>query len=290
MRLVTLLVRQRQLRQLRRLSRYESLIVSTPDDNADVLCPRSSSASSSSARYMNRRSVRYICITSSSVIASIFAGQLLLANSQSQRELLADSGEDTTSWLSKPLSLIRPGNNDNATKRGTGGDRASQKLASPENVQSSELADSSTAAQSSSDFLSKLGHQITTYDYSLIGDMISDAIIPSWVRTLPGYLRKLQAEMEMSPGSVAHEIWQEAFDVEMNPETMWNAQVRISRDLCDEEHEFLRKRKFFTRTALARYLEVPEEDIDAEDIPVIAMCGSGAVSYTHLTLPTKRIV
>ncbi|KAF2154249.1 cytosolic phospholipase A2 zeta [Myriangium duriaei CBS 260.36] len=108
-----------------------------------------------------------------------------------------------------------------------------------------------------------------------LGDKIGDAIFPSWVKILPGLVRKLQAEMSMAPGSLADEIWSDANDVEINPEIMWDAKVRVSGDLCNEELSFLRKRKLHLRKALARYLDVPEDDIHPDDIPTIAICGSG---------------
>ncbi|KAK0817316.1 hypothetical protein LTR75_003296 [Friedmanniomyces endolithicus] len=62
---------------------------------------------------------------------------------------------------------------------------------------------------------------------------------------------------------------------EINPEITWDANVRISSELCAEEKSFLRKRRRHTAKALARYLGVPESEVHPEDVPVIGMCGSG---------------
>lgn len=108
-----------------------------------------------------------------------------------------------------------------------------------------------------------------------LGDTIVDYVVPNWAKMLPGFVRKLQNELSMAPGSLAEEIWYEAHDPEINPEIIWDASVRVSNDLCAEEKRFREKRSLFTRKGLARYLDIPEETIHPEDVPVIAMCGSG---------------
>ena len=79
----------------------------------------------------------------------------------------------------------------------------------------------------------------------------------------------------MAPGSLAEEIWCEANDPEINPEILWDASVRVSDDICKEEKAFLARRKQHTAKALAAYLGIRESEIHPDDIPVIAMCGSG---------------
>ncbi|KAI9816231.1 MAG: hypothetical protein M1827_001832 [Pycnora praestabilis] len=115
----------------------------------------------------------------------------------------------------------------------------------------------------------------SSIEWGSIGDSIADYIMPEWARTLPGYFTKLQREMSMAPGSLADDVWREAHDPDINPEIQWGASVRVSNELCDEERSFLERRKKYTTTALARYLEIPEKDIDPADVPTIAMCGSG---------------
>ncbi|KAI6382437.1 hypothetical protein MCOR25_000730 [Pyricularia grisea] len=106
-------------------------------------------------------------------------------------------------------------------------------------------------------------------------DKVLDYIIPDYFRLVPGYLRKLQRELSMSPGSLANEIWEEAHDPSTHPEIRYAAKVRVSTDLCEEEQVFREHRRMVTRVALARYLGLKEEDINPEDVPVIGMCGSG---------------
>ena len=79
----------------------------------------------------------------------------------------------------------------------------------------------------------------------------------------------------MARGSLAEEIWQEAQDQDTHPEIALNARVRIGKDLCPDELAFVRRRKTWTTQALAKYLEIPEADVDPEDVPTIAVCGSG---------------
>ncbi|KAF2786508.1 FabD/lysophospholipase-like protein [Melanomma pulvis-pyrius CBS 109.77] len=110
---------------------------------------------------------------------------------------------------------------------------------------------------------------------SSVGDTIADYVIPEWAKMLPGFVTKLQNELSMAPGSLAEQIWYEANDPEINPEITWDASVRVSNDLCNEEKRFLEKRQIFTRRGLAKYLDIPEGKIHPDDVPVIAMCGSG---------------
>lgn len=79
----------------------------------------------------------------------------------------------------------------------------------------------------------------------------------------------------VAPGSLAEEIWREANDPEVNPEIIWDANVRVSDDLCSDEKAFLAKRKDETRRALAKFLGIKESEIHSDDVPIIAMCGSG---------------
>ncbi|KAF2089501.1 FabD/lysophospholipase-like protein [Saccharata proteae CBS 121410] len=110
---------------------------------------------------------------------------------------------------------------------------------------------------------------------SALGDTLTGYIVPEWVKVLPGFVTKLQNELSMAPGSLAQEVWWEANDPEINPEIIWEARVRVSNELCDEEKRFLRKRKRYIRRALAKYLDIDENEIHPDDIPTIAMCGSG---------------
>lgn len=112
-------------------------------------------------------------------------------------------------------------------------------------------------------------------EWTGLSDKIVDFILPEWSKLIPGYVRKLQRELSLAPGSLADEIWRDAHDPYVNPEIRYSASVRVSSDLCKEEQEFLSRRKRVTKVALARYLDVDEKEIHPDDVPVIAMCGSG---------------
>ncbi|KAI4257714.1 MAG: hypothetical protein LQ352_001554 [Teloschistes flavicans] len=115
---------------------------------------------------------------------------------------------------------------------------------------------------------------LSAIKWSKVGDDITEFFLPDWAMDLPAYFSKLQRELEMAPGSLADEIWEEAQDPALNPEIARLARVRISNDLCVEEKAFQQRRKRYTTRALAAYLDLPEE-LDPEDVPTIAMCGSG---------------
>ena len=79
----------------------------------------------------------------------------------------------------------------------------------------------------------------------------------------------------MARGSLAEEIWLEAQDQDIHPEIALNARVRIGKNLCPDEVAFVRRRKIHTTRSLAKYLEIPEADVHPDDVPTIAVCGSG---------------
>lgn len=114
-----------------------------------------------------------------------------------------------------------------------------------------------------------------TVESAEIGANITNYIVPDWARFLPATAQKLQRELSMAPGSLADTIWKEAHDADLNPEILRDAKVRVGGDLCVEEQAFREKRKRHAVKALASYLDIPEDEIHPEDVPVIAMCGSG---------------
>lgn len=123
----------------------------------------------------------------------------------------------------------------------------------------------------------KLGEvkgSVNPTDWVEVGS-IKDYIIPDWARLLSLRAQKLQLELSMAPGSLADDIWKEARDADLNPEILREATVRVGDTLCDEELEFRRKRQRRTVKALASYLNISEEEIHPDDVPIIAMCGSG---------------
>ncbi|EED15529.1 phospholipase A2 (PlaA), putative [Talaromyces stipitatus ATCC 10500] len=112
-------------------------------------------------------------------------------------------------------------------------------------------------------------------ELAMIGDNIKNFILPDWARLLPATVQKLQRELSMAPGSLADDIWKEAHDPYINPEIAVEAKVRVGDSLCPEEVQFRRNRQKHVVKALAKYLDLKEEDIHPDDVPVIAMCGSG---------------
>ncbi|OTB19962.1 hypothetical protein K445DRAFT_7975 [Daldinia sp. EC12] len=116
---------------------------------------------------------------------------------------------------------------------------------------------------------------VTDIEWSTISDRIVDMILPDWSKAIPAQIRKLQRELSMADGSLAKEIWQEAHDPFIHPEIQYSAKVRVSDELCDEEKEYLARRKKIATAALAKYLGLEEKDINPDDVPTIAMCGSG---------------
>ncbi|KXG50534.1 Acyl transferase/acyl hydrolase/lysophospholipase [Penicillium griseofulvum] len=116
--------------------------------------------------------------------------------------------------------------------------------------------------------------QTVSSEWAEVGN-ITDYIIPDWTKFLPATAQKLQRELSQSPGSLSDDIWKEAHDPDINPEILRDAEVRVSGDLCDEEQIFRQQRQRKVVKALSSYLNIPEEDIHPEDVPVIAICGSG---------------
>lgn len=116
---------------------------------------------------------------------------------------------------------------------------------------------------------------ITDVQWTSLSDTLVDYILPDWSKMVPAYVNKLQRELSLAPGSLADEIWQEAHDPLVNPEIRYSAKVRVSSELCDEEKEYLARRRKVTKVALAKYLGIEEKDIHPDDVPTIAMCGSG---------------
>ncbi|KAK6079594.1 phospholipase a2 [Seiridium cupressi] len=146
-----------------------------------------------------------------------------------------------------------------------------------ERVQDAREQEDAAAATAWSAFTSKFEDlsTVTSIEWSSLSDRMVEMILPEWSKSFPAYFSKLQRELSMAPGSLADEIWNEAHDPFVHPEIRYKAKVRVSDELCDEEKEFLARRKKVATMALARYLDLNEEDVHPEDVPTIAMCGSG---------------
>lgn len=64
-------------------------------------------------------------------------------------------------------------------------------------------------------------------------------------------------------------------DPEAYPECQWDAEVRLGDQLCLSERAFLKERKRKMKAAFAELFEVPESEIEEEDLPIVAIAGSG---------------
>ena len=115
---------------------------------------------------------------------------------------------------------------------------------------------------------------IKRIEWAGLGDKITEFVLPPWARHLPEFVQKLNFELSLVPGTLADEIWEEAHDPQINPEVLWNATVRLGDTLGAEELRFRRRRKEHIVEHFKKYLDI-NEDVEPEDIPTIAMCGSG---------------
>lgn len=88
-------------------------------------------------------------------------------------------------------------------------------------------------------------------------------------------LTDLQRELTAGEGSTLAKILASREDAELNPEVAWDAQVRLSTELGHAERAFLRVRKEAALKPFARLMGVEESEVMVEDIPVIAIAGSG---------------
>ncbi|KAK5138605.1 hypothetical protein LTR08_000193 [Meristemomyces frigidus] len=210
------------------------------------------------------------------------------------KPLLADGGPFSAAWRSKPTVVP------NATtqpQHGKTSESAGELSREPESTEQSTVADQPPPPQTqgqklldtkgilpddplqvwryATDRLAAVSGSFSSFDITALREKMVGLLIPSWVRMLPDWIKKLQDELSMAPWSLSWEIWEEAHDPEINPEIIWDARVRVSKELCVEERAFLLKRRVQTAKALARYLGIPESDVHPEDVPIIGICGSG---------------
>ena len=191
--------------------------------------------------------------------------------------LRKDSNNDRTQWpKTRPVIASRPTEASHEQREDTRGVHSVEDTLNSrdEDVSLFEDDDSAAWANFSSRFTTAR-KSITAIPWSKLGDKIADQMLPEWAQALPDYVSKLQREMEMGPESLAEEVWQDAQDPDLHPHIQSNARVRISQDLCTDELAFLSRRKRYTTHALAKYLDLPEDEIDPLDVPTIAVCGSG---------------
>ncbi|BGP26941.1 hypothetical protein Rt10032_c20g6336 [Rhodotorula toruloides] len=86
---------------------------------------------------------------------------------------------------------------------------------------------------------------------------------------------KLQGELSLGPNSTYSRIVEEGKDSSIHPELQWDATVRTGQDLPHTERAFLWNRRDKMRAAFARLMDVPLEDVDVRDLPVVAIAASG---------------
>ncbi|KAK4554119.1 hypothetical protein LTR86_008960 [Recurvomyces mirabilis] len=208
---------------------------------------------------------------------------VLAAYANGQRKpVLADSSRDTTqNWSPRQtvITELQP------SQSRTGSQPSNRKPQDPLLPSSREFRvidtegdgpeDPLSAWQLATGRVSAVCGTFTGIDLISVREKITGMIVPTWVRLLPDWLDKLQNELSMAPWSLSWEIWEEAHDPQINPEIMWDAKVRLSKDLCAEEQSFLRQRQRQTAAALGRYLGLSESEVDPRDVPIIGMCGSG---------------
>ena len=203
----------------------------------------------------------------------LLSGSIFAYSTLCNRRPLRNDSNDGPEWLQK--SPVKVGNRSKSDSMTSPSRKQLSRVDPKEDQKPPSRNDNHSAWSSFSGKLSGIGSSIASAQWSEMGDRITDLMIPNWAQALPVYVRKLQSELDVVPGSLADEILQEAEDPYINPEITWSARVRISQDLCDEELEFQRRRKRYTRKALARFLDIPEKEIHPDDVPTIAMCGSG---------------
>ena len=103
--------------------------------------------------------------------------------------------------------------------------------------------------------------------------------LPAVAQRMPDFLDQLWRSFNFEEGSMGSKLVAES----KVSAVAADANVRIGPDLCPEETEYLTKRSQFTKAALAKYLDIPEDDIDPADIPIIGIAGSGGGLRACLT-------
>lgn len=217
---------------------------------------------------------RFKRVTSRTLCVSIGSSVAFGLLYRSSLRVHSDSGS-TEDWpKTRPLVGRTPKQPDNTIQADASPDATDTTGSMDEDVSLFEDDDSAAWASFSTRFATAR-RSMTSIHWSSVRDKIADRVLPEWAQALPDYVAKLQREIEMGPDSLAHEIWEEAQDTDLNPNIASAAKVRISKDLCSDELAFLERRKKHTTRSLSKYLGIPEVDIDPEDVPMIAVCGSG---------------
>ncbi|KAK4055013.1 hypothetical protein OIO90_003354 [Microbotryomycetes sp. JL221] len=102
--------------------------------------------------------------------------------------------------------------------------------------------------------------------------------VKGWTKSLTEWTDKLallQDELTGDKGSLISNVIERGKSVEENPEIQWDAQVRLGNDLSRVERGFLRARREAVKPAFCRLTGLSEDEVDIEDIPLVAIAGSG---------------
>lgn len=99
----------------------------------------------------------------------------------------------------------------------------------------------------------------------------------------------LQSELSLGPDSTYARILKDAENPQVHPEVQWDAEVRLSRDLPHSERAFLRNRRARIRAAFADWVQVPLDEVDDRDLPVVAVAASGG-GYRAMINTTASLV
>ncbi|PGH15728.1 hypothetical protein AJ80_05436 [Polytolypa hystricis UAMH7299] len=197
------------------------------------------------------------------------------------KPLRSDTGRDQSRWEQKPSNIrFTSANSNGKHKESTStsyDDTQLRPITDPKAESSTEdaadeLEGPMAAGESFSGSTESAKDTFTSTDWT---SSIKAYVTPSWTSLLPGSFHKLQVELSMGEGSLADEIWAEAHDPDINTEITHDAHVRIGEDLCREEQCFRWRRQRSVVKALASYLNLKEDEIHPDDVPVIAMCSSG---------------
>ncbi|KAF9979840.1 hypothetical protein BGZ65_005931, partial [Modicella reniformis] len=106
-----------------------------------------------------------------------------------------------------------------------------------------------------------------------IGEEIKDR-----VPTLADYFTVVDAvwnEFQLGNGSLYQSVINNMQDNSKNPEIQLDATVRQGNEICPQEMAFQAARKKKMKKAFAKFIGVKESEVHEDDIPVVALAGSG---------------
>ncbi|KAF9579011.1 hypothetical protein BGW38_004915 [Lunasporangiospora selenospora] len=110
-----------------------------------------------------------------------------------------------------------------------------------------------------------------------LGEKISEEI-KGRVPTLADYFTAvdvIRTELQLGDGSLYQTIISNMKDTSKNPEIQLDATVRQGNDLCAQEVAYQSARRKKMKKAFAKFIGVHESDINENDIPIVAIAGSG---------------